>query len=77
MLLTNNYFYSAVGSTKNLGEYREIDAPSAPTVPPTLFSPQQTMAGNSNCLRRSVREDGDKNKGARKKIKPKMFNFGW
>ena len=70
-------FYSAVGSTKNLGEYREIDAPSAPTVPPTLFSPQQTMAGNSNFLRRSVREDGDKNKGARKKIKPKMFNFGW
>ena len=70
-------FYSTVGSTKNLGEYREIDAPSAPMVPPTLFSPQQTMAGNSNFLRRSVREDGDKNKGARKKIKPKMFNFGW
>ena len=60
-----------------MGEYREIDAPSVPTVPPTLFSPQQTMAGKSNFLRRPVREDGDKNKGARKKIKPKMFNFGW
>jgi hypothetical protein len=35
------------------------------------------LAGNSNFLRRSIREDGDKDKGARKKIKPKMFNFGW
>ena len=66
-------------STSNISWNDSKSKPWAEQFSQEIFSGgyRNSQQNSHPAFKRSVQEDGDKPKGAKKKVKPKMFSFGW